>query len=301
MKYIVRAVKYFFYLLILLALVVAVLVLSGLVEGDLGTMFVNGYDSYWQMALVAAALAAIYPRLGYSTHRAHIYGEPADVEDTIQHVMSVRGYVEKDRKNFCPGATATKSVFCFDNRIVYIGSGISNDSSYPTETTLFQYRLDDKNAESGALAALVAGYGVAGQLTFASCNPEKCAEVKALIPEIRIKVWISGCREAILERFRALSEKNFMGFEEVQLHLIDLPERLSGGWRYELTEDDVAAALKRTGSAGVLLQVMPWNFEREDLFRILDLGVRSFAVDYPVRFVRGCAEYFSQQVAGREK
>ena len=56
-------------------------------------------------------------------------------------------YVEKDRKNFCPGATATKSVFCFDNRIVYIGSGISNDSSYPTETTLFQYRLDDKNAE----------------------------------------------------------------------------------------------------------------------------------------------------------
>ena len=99
MKYIVRAVKYFFYLLILLALVVAVLVLSGLVEGDLGTMFVNGYDSYWQMALVAAALAAIYPRLGYSTHRAHIYGEPADVEDTIQHVMSVRGYVEKDRKD----------------------------------------------------------------------------------------------------------------------------------------------------------------------------------------------------------
>lgn len=161
--------------------------------------------------------------------------------------------------------------------------------------------LDDKNAESGALAALVAGYGVAGQLTFASCNPEKCAEVKALIPEIRIKVWISGCREAILERFQALSERNFMGFEEVQLHLIDLPERLSGGWRYELTEDDVAAALKRTGSAGVLLQVMPWNFEREDLFRILDLGVRSFAVDYPVRFVRGCAEYFSQQVAGREK
>ena len=131
--------------------------------------------------------------------------------------------------------------------------------------------LDDKNAESGALAALVAGYGVAGQLTFASCNPEKCAEVKALIPEIRIKVWISGCREAILERFQAL----FPAKKE--------------------------PALKRTGSAGVLLQVMPWNFEREDLFRILDLGVRSFAVDYPVRFVRGCAEYFSQQVAGREK
>lgn len=56
-------------------------------------------------------------------------------------------YVEKDRKNFCPGATATKSVFCFDNRIVHIGTGITNDSSYPTETTIYQLRLDDKTQE----------------------------------------------------------------------------------------------------------------------------------------------------------
>lgn len=97
MKYLVRAIKYFFYLIILLALVVAILVLSGLVEGDLSTMFVHGYDSYWQMALVAAVLAAIYPRLGYSTQKAHIYGEPAEVEDRIRYVMSVRGYVEKEK------------------------------------------------------------------------------------------------------------------------------------------------------------------------------------------------------------
>ena len=55
-------------------------------------------------------------------------------------------YVEKDRENFCAGATATKSVFCFDNRIVYLGSGISNTENYgyPTETTLYQLRLDEK-------------------------------------------------------------------------------------------------------------------------------------------------------------
>lgn len=56
-------------------------------------------------------------------------------------------YVEKDRPNFCAGATATKSVFCFDNRIVFIGTGITNTSSYPTETTLYQLRLDDRMAE----------------------------------------------------------------------------------------------------------------------------------------------------------
>ena len=56
-------------------------------------------------------------------------------------------YVEKDRKNFCAGATATKSVFCFDNRIVHIGTGISNNSQYPTETTLYQLALTDRTEE----------------------------------------------------------------------------------------------------------------------------------------------------------
>lgn len=44
---------------------------------------------------------------------------------------------------------------------------------------------------------------------------------------------------------------------------------------------------------GVLLQALPWQFEREDLFAVLDLGVRSFAVDYPNRFCLLCAEYFA--------
>ena len=40
-----------------------------------------------------------------------------------------------------PGATAYKSVFCFDNRMVFLGSGIDNNNqAYPTETTLFQLR-----------------------------------------------------------------------------------------------------------------------------------------------------------------
>ena len=52
-------------------------------------------------------------------------------------------YVEKERKNFCAGATVTASVFCFDNRIVHIGTGISNNSTYPTETTLYQLKLED--------------------------------------------------------------------------------------------------------------------------------------------------------------
>jgi chondroitin-sulfate-ABC endolyase/exolyase len=56
-------------------------------------------------------------------------------------------YVERDRVNFCAGATATKSVFCFDNRIVHIGTGITNNSTYPTETTIYQLKLNEKTEE----------------------------------------------------------------------------------------------------------------------------------------------------------
>ena len=54
---------------------------------------------------------------------------------------------EKDRENFTPGFVARKSVFCFENRLVCLGSNISNNNKeYPTETTLFQLALK-RNSE----------------------------------------------------------------------------------------------------------------------------------------------------------
>lgn len=47
--------------------------------------------------------------------------------------------MERKFKNFTPDFVARKSVFCFDNRMVCLGTGINNsNASYPTETTLFQ-------------------------------------------------------------------------------------------------------------------------------------------------------------------
>ncbi len=57
-------------------------------------------------------------------------------------------YEEKERKNFTAGARAMKSAFCFDNRVVLLGSGITNNNStYPTETTLYQLALVDPAEE----------------------------------------------------------------------------------------------------------------------------------------------------------
>lgn len=53
--------------------------------------------------------------------------------------------MERELKNFTPDFVARKSVACFDNRIICLGSGISNsNATYPTETTLFQCALPAK-------------------------------------------------------------------------------------------------------------------------------------------------------------
>lgn len=47
--------------------------------------------------------------------------------------------MERELKNFTPDFVARKSVFCFGNKMVCLGTDINNsNSSYPTETTLFQ-------------------------------------------------------------------------------------------------------------------------------------------------------------------
>ena len=92
MKYIIRSLKYFCYLIILLTLIILALVLTGFVEADLSKMFVNGYDSLWQIALIMLGFAALYPRFGFSKRTVHLYGSPEELRPDIVKVMDVLGY-----------------------------------------------------------------------------------------------------------------------------------------------------------------------------------------------------------------
>ena len=93
MKYIVRSLKYFLYLTVILTLVLFVLVKLGIADGNLGTMFVNGYDSFWQIALIIAAFAAIYPRFGYTRRNVPAPGGQDETFPTLEETMRARGYV----------------------------------------------------------------------------------------------------------------------------------------------------------------------------------------------------------------
>lgn len=58
--------------------------------------------------------------------------------------------MERKLENFTADFVARKSVFCFDNRMVCLGTGITNSNAeYPTETTLFQTKYNGKEAKVG--------------------------------------------------------------------------------------------------------------------------------------------------------
>lgn len=92
MKYFIRSIKYFFYLMIVLCLILAVMIFAGLVEGNIANMFVNGYDSVWQIALFMAVFAAIYPKFGYTSRNAHIYGTSDQADSCLAKVMDIHDY-----------------------------------------------------------------------------------------------------------------------------------------------------------------------------------------------------------------
>lgn len=98
MTYLRRSLRYFLYLVIILCIIIGVLVASGLVEADLQKMFVNGYDSLWQIALIIAVFAALYPRFGFGKREALAPGEYGDIIGGVLDVMDHNGYRSEKRE-----------------------------------------------------------------------------------------------------------------------------------------------------------------------------------------------------------
>lgn len=93
MKYIRRAVKYFIQISVLLVLIMAVLMLSGMVSKDITVAFQQGWKSVGYIALAFAGMSAIYPLFGYGKRVIPTRGEPAETRPLVEEAMSLWGYV----------------------------------------------------------------------------------------------------------------------------------------------------------------------------------------------------------------
>lgn len=65
MKYLIRSVKYFFYFALLTTAIIFILIFIGAVNGDINDIFEGGYNALWKIGLFFAAVAAVYPKLGF--------------------------------------------------------------------------------------------------------------------------------------------------------------------------------------------------------------------------------------------
>ncbi len=91
-KYLVRAVKYFFYFCTLLALILAGLLATGLAKGGPSELFRDGWTSVGQIAVLFAFVAAIYPKMGFSHKELAVAEDDAALRKGIAEVMEMRGY-----------------------------------------------------------------------------------------------------------------------------------------------------------------------------------------------------------------
>lgn len=99
MKYLVRSIKYFAYLAVILCIFIVVLSLFGVVGTTLDEIFKDGAGSLWKIAAIIAVFAAIYPHLGFGRRNALVPGSYEEIRDGVIDVMHQRGYVLEDEKD----------------------------------------------------------------------------------------------------------------------------------------------------------------------------------------------------------
>ena len=92
MKYIIRALKYFVYISLIVTIILCILVALKMVSPDINIMFRNGWKSVGFIALMFLAVSALYPRFGYVKRGVRILGEYSQIRDGIVSYMEDHGY-----------------------------------------------------------------------------------------------------------------------------------------------------------------------------------------------------------------
>ena len=92
MKYLTRAVKYFFYFAFLTTAIVLVLVFIGAVEGDINSIFNGGYSALWKIAIFFALVAAVYPKFGFVCRKLETTGSWDDVRNAAVKYFSEKPF-----------------------------------------------------------------------------------------------------------------------------------------------------------------------------------------------------------------
>ena len=160
-----------------------------------------------------------------------------------------------------------------------------------------QIYLDLKKVNLEQLGALIRKYDVAPRVIFCHNKAESCRKMRAVIPGLRTMLWIGGDIAEIQEKFRKAAAEGFEGLDQVQVHLKPAPES-KDAIRYGMPADFLREALETTRAKNVDLEVLPFAFDCKSIAGLLQIGIRWYATDEPMRF-KACVQEFGANGAGK--
>ncbi|MDR2754728.1 MAG: hypothetical protein LBC20_03390 [Planctomycetaceae bacterium] len=128
------------------------------------------------------------------------------------------------------------------------------------------------------------------QLILASTVYDEIKLWKKLAPKSLTLHWMGGTEEKLTERLDYLEKVRFEAVDQLQIHVTINKEG-------QFSPSDLF--LRKTGERlrkyGVLFQTLPWNGNDPKVYQhLLDLGIASFATDFPDVTVNTVRKYYGQ-------
>jgi glycerophosphoryl diester phosphodiesterase len=153
-----------------------------------------------------------------------------------------------------------------------------------------RFYVDIKNVDLVQLAEESKGSkGAHGQLILASTKYKQIRQWMRLAPDSATLHWMGGTEAELAKRLAELEKVQFADVTQLQIHVrTDKAGVMSPS----------AEFLLKTGETlrkhGVLFQALAWEHDDAEIhWRLMDLGVASFATDYPDKVMQAIRDYYA--------
>jgi glycerophosphoryl diester phosphodiesterase len=152
--------------------------------------------------------------------------------------------------------------------------------------------IDFKNVDLEQLAKESAA--VHSQLILASTDYKIIRLWKSLAPASATLHWMGGTEEQLRQRIEDLRKTSFADITQLQIHV-----RFAADGTMTPSSEFLVAAGEELRSHGILYQVFPWDRKDPEIFwQMMDLGVASFATDYPDVAMQAIRDYYADPREG---
>jgi glycerophosphoryl diester phosphodiesterase len=163
--------------------------------------------------------------------------------------------------------------------------------------------LDIKNVDLARLAAEVRAHRVEVQVVLASTKYEQIRQWKALVPQSDTLVWMGGTEAALRQRLADLREANFADVTQLQIHVrMKSGADVAGKDAFTPSDAFLAEVGRELRSRNIVYQCLPWGGSDPKVYwKLLDLGVMSFATDHPDVTADAVRRYYAGSTTGGGK